>query len=390
VKARWRVTASPVPSFRMLLNKPGPAADLLQAYTSLHDSGRAALFWACRGLGLDLGTWIWMPVLHCGVEVQAAIDAGFNIGFYRLTNELSIDEQDLAKNLIDRPGVVFVIHYFGFAQPAIQRIAALCLHHGCVLIEDCAHALFSRHNGRQLGEFAPIAIFSVHKSLPVSDGGALQVNLARLRLVAAKPFILPPPCKFSLQLCVAYLREATRTLLGQHLTNLYRRFRIGPVDSSHWAPVSIKSFEPSRPYNYGFSPFSRQVAASVNAAAIVEKRRRNYLALDEALSGSPSYLKVFNRLPPDTCPLFLPLWVARRDEFMAELRAERIETFRFGATPHPKLDFELRSETTPLRENIICLPVHDQIMVSDVERIAMIVKPLLLRHALPRAKQNSV
>ena len=135
-------------------------------------------------------------------------------------------------------------------------------------------------------------------------------------------------------------------------------------------PFPLRASCLSRPYNYGFSPFSRQVAASVNPVAIVEKRRRNYLALDKALSGSPGYLKVFNRLLPDTCPLFLPLWVARRDVLMAELRAKGVETFRFGATPHPKLDIELRSETAHLRDNILCLPVHDQIIVSDVERIA--------------------
>jgi len=163
---------------------------------------------------------------------QAAIDAGLNVEFYRLTNELSIDEEDLEKNLLDRPGVVFAIHYFGFAQPAIERIAALWRQHGCVLIEDCAHAFFSRRNGRQLGEFAPIAIFSLRKSLPISDGGALLVNSTTLRLVTEKPFTPPPPGKFSLGLCVAYLKEATRSLLGQHLTNLYRRFRTGHADAS--------------------------------------------------------------------------------------------------------------------------------------------------------------
>ena len=390
MKAHPGVTASPTPSFSMLLNRPGPAADLLGAYTSLHDCGRSALFWGCRGLGLYPGSWIWMPTLHCGVEVQAAIDAGLNVGFYRLTNELSIDEEDLEKNVLDRPGVVFAIHYFGFAQPAIERIAALCRQHGCVLIEDCAHALFSRRNGRQLGEFAPIAIFSLRKSLPISDGGALLVNSTKLGLVTEKPFTPPPPGKFSFGLCLAYLKEATRSLLGQHLTNLYRRFRTGHADASNWRPISITSFVPSRPYNYGFSPFSRQVAASVNPMAIVEKRRRNYLALDKALSGSAGYLKVFNRLVPDTCPLFLPVWVARRDSLMAELRVRGVETFRFGATPHPKLDIELRSEAAHLRDNILCLPVHDQIIESDVERIAMILKPLLPRHALLQAKHTSV
>jgi hypothetical protein len=41
-----------------------------------------------------------------------------------------------------RDCIVFVIYYFGFAQPAIDRIAEECLRRQFVLIEDCAHPLF--------------------------------------------------------------------------------------------------------------------------------------------------------------------------------------------------------------------------------------------------------
>ena len=58
----------------------------------------------------------------------------------------------------DRLGILFVIYYFGFAQPAIDRIAEQCLRRQFVLIEDCAHALFSRNAGHESGCFALIQI----------------------------------------------------------------------------------------------------------------------------------------------------------------------------------------------------------------------------------------
>ena len=169
-------TASPLPALGMPLRRPGRFAERLEASTSLHDLGRSAIYWACRGLRLAPGTRIWMPALHCGVEVQAALDSGLNVGFYRLDEELNVDEEDLERKLQNEPSVVFIIHYFGFAQSSIERLASLCRNHGSVLIEDCGHALLSKYRGRELGGFAPISTFSLRKSLPIPDGGALSVN----------------------------------------------------------------------------------------------------------------------------------------------------------------------------------------------------------------------
>ncbi len=106
------------------------------------------------------------------------------------------------------------------------------------------------------------------------------------------------------------------------------------------------------------------------------------MALDQALAGSPGYRRVFDCLPEGACPLFLPIWVAERETLMAALHLQGVETFRFGATPHPTLDGELLHETAQLRDNILCLPVHDQITDGDLEQMAKIVRPLLARHAI--------
>jgi dTDP-4-amino-4,6-dideoxygalactose transaminase len=102
-----------------------------------------------------------MPEYHCGVEVQAAIDAGLNVRYYRVSRDLSVDEEDLERRLRACPGPVLLIHYFGFAQPGVKRIAQLCQELGVTLIEDCAHALFSSHGEIPLGAFAPVSVFSL-------------------------------------------------------------------------------------------------------------------------------------------------------------------------------------------------------------------------------------
>ncbi len=38
-----------------------------------------------------------MPALRCGVDAEAAIDAGLEVGFYRLSDDLAIDEADLER-----------------------------------------------------------------------------------------------------------------------------------------------------------------------------------------------------------------------------------------------------------------------------------------------------
>jgi len=379
MKRNFLVTASPAPFFGNILKGPGPFSAHLETFTGLHDLGRSAIYWACRGLRLDPGAQIWMPALHCGVDAQAAIDQGLKVGFYRLSDDLAIDEADLELKLQDRPGIVFVIHYFGFAQPAIERVAEACQRRGSVLIEDCAHALFSRHAGRELGDFGPIAIFSLLKSLPITDGGALKVNEELLLRVSEKPFAPPPPGKFSLGAIYDYPKVAGRALLDRCLASTYRRQRSFGYSAN---------FQQTQGYGTGMSQLSRRVAATAEPARIVDRRRRNYMALDQALEGSPGYRRVFDWLPEGACPLFLPIRVAERETLMAALHREGLETFRFGATPHPTLDGKLLHETARLREDILCLPVHDQITDGDLEQMARIVRPLLARHALLDAREG--
>ena len=83
---------------------------------------------------------------------------------------------------------VLIIHYFGFPQP-IHKIREICNKKDVLLIEDCAHALFSSHGEEAIGSEGDLAIFSLRKTLPLPEGGGLLINNPELE----KPPELSPP-----------------------------------------------------------------------------------------------------------------------------------------------------------------------------------------------------
>lgn len=72
---------------------------------------------------------------------------------------------------------IMVVHYAGFPvdMVAIQELAA---RHNLVVIEDCAHALFSTLHGRSCGTWGTVAGFSFfgNKNMTCGEGGMVTTN----------------------------------------------------------------------------------------------------------------------------------------------------------------------------------------------------------------------
>jgi perosamine synthetase len=260
--------------------------------------------------------------------------------------------------LSGQPGPVLVIHYFGFAESSIESLAELCRKAGVTLIEDCAHSLFSRYRGRPLGDFAPISVFSLRKTLPLLEGGALNMS------AGGAP---APNGASSLAAYQLYFKFAARACLGETVANVYRRWRWGADESSN--DPSPPNLEPDR-YQDRMSALTRHLAAIADPESIVKHRRSNWSALDALLSRTAGYCKLFGTLPDGACPLFLPIWSADRRRLMKDLNARGVETFVFGAYSHPRLDTAAFPETARLRDEILCLPIHDQLGEAQLRHIA--------------------
>src|SRR5215217_2045490 len=112
MSAQLIAPAFPTPNPWSLWSASHPSS-VLPGTVAQFSSGRAAVHWAFRGLQLAPASVVWMPEYHCGVEVQAAIDAGMTVRYYRVQPDLTVDEAWLHGQLRAQPGPVLLVHYFG-------------------------------------------------------------------------------------------------------------------------------------------------------------------------------------------------------------------------------------------------------------------------------------
>ena len=282
---------------------PGSFAGELAVWDGLFENGRNAVYWAFQRLDLTPGGLVWMPAFHGGWEVQPLLDLGLDIAWYPVREDLSIDEDFLMRRLAEWPGAVYLIHYYGQAQPCTERLAAYCAKRRLPLVEDCAYALFSRHAGRELGTFGVMGIYSFAKSIPIASGGALRVDKEAFQALTRKPF------KPILRLAPSwnYYRDAlkalVRSIVGPRVTGWIRSWR-GTQEEAAPTCSHLKGLKGSpesryrKIYRHGLSLPSRRLAGRTDVEDVVKLRRAHWLKLHERLSAWPGYRNVFTELAP--------------------------------------------------------------------------------------------
>jgi dTDP-4-amino-4,6-dideoxygalactose transaminase len=90
---------------------------------------------------------------------------------------LNLDETRLESLISERTKAVVPVHYAG-VPCAMDRIMELCRRNGISVVEDNAHSLFARFQGRYTGTFGCLAAQSFHetKNFTCGEGGALIIN----------------------------------------------------------------------------------------------------------------------------------------------------------------------------------------------------------------------
>ncbi|HEX8116393.1 MAG TPA: DegT/DnrJ/EryC1/StrS family aminotransferase, partial [Pyrinomonadaceae bacterium] len=336
------IYAQPHASLRLLSRAPSRAmADDLSLAPRLYHFSRDAIHDLFRSLGHPERTPVWMPSYHCGMEVRAAADAGFSPRFYRVKEDLSVDEEDLARGLRGEPGPLMLIHYFGFPQPRTQSVASVCRRLGVPLIEDCSHAFLTHLAGRKLGTFGQAATFSLYKTLGAGDGGALRADEAELGRLTGRDFALPARGRRPLMSLDAHrkrLRVFWRGALTFERRGRDAREALAAGFERRVVNARWRIFEGEWLYGRGISRLSLMLIRRLDSGAVLERRRRNYTRLDSLLRDAEGYRPVMSRLPDETCPLYLPIFVRRRTEILLSLQARSVETFIFGMFQHPSMD----------------------------------------------------
>ena len=114
------------------------------------------------------GSGLFDPIQNLGLAYR----------FYPVTADLRVDVDAFAELLRrERVGVVILVHYFGYVDPAYPVLVELARAHGARLVlEDEAHAMLSDWVGGICGRAGDACIVSLHKLFPVATGGALVFN----------------------------------------------------------------------------------------------------------------------------------------------------------------------------------------------------------------------
>ena len=137
--------------------------------------GRQALTEALRLAGAA-GKTVLLPAFICREVLSAVAAAGVRPAFYAVAPDLTPEEPP---ERWPDAAAVLAVDYFGWPQGLIP-FEAYARRTGAVVIEDAAHALFSRDSrGRALGTRAPLGILSPRKSLPLPNGGTLLATAAK-------------------------------------------------------------------------------------------------------------------------------------------------------------------------------------------------------------------
>jgi len=92
-----------------------------------------------------------------------------------------MDPESVEPLVTPRTKAIWVTHLWGFPAE-VDRLRKIADRHGIYLLEDCAHALFTRYKGRYVGNWGHIGTFSFNmgKQLPTGEGGMAITNDPRL------------------------------------------------------------------------------------------------------------------------------------------------------------------------------------------------------------------
>lgn len=318
------------------------------------NSGTAGLFLAMELLDLREGDEVVLPSLSFVAAANAIVACGASPVFCDVdARTLNPTVADVERVLTDRTKAVVVLHYGGYPGE-VAAIAELCRARGVALVEDAACSVASTVDGRVVGTFGDMAMwsFDAMKVLVCGDGGML------------------------------YVRDPEQATRARRLA--YHGL-VQPSGLGH-ARVSSRWWEMDIP-EIGRRVIGNDLTAAIGAVQLRRlpefvARRREIVALyDEELAGVPGLL-----LPPplparhESTHYFYWVQMAPgvRDEVASELLAAGIyTTFRYAPlhkVPAYRSEHLVLPRSDHASERTLCLPLHPGLDDADVRTVAAVLR----------------
>lgn len=142
------------------------------------NSGGCALFVALKAAGVEHGDKVLVNAFTLAPVPGAIFHAGAETTLVDITESYTVDIDDLDRKARQTEAKFFLLSYMRGHVPDMEAVLDVCRHHDLILIEDCAHTLGARWQGRMSGTFGRVSCFSAQtfKHINAGEGGFLATD----------------------------------------------------------------------------------------------------------------------------------------------------------------------------------------------------------------------
>ncbi len=141
-------------------------------------NGTAALHCACLAAGVGPGDEVITTPITFAASANCILYCGARPVFADIDRETyNIDPDSIAKHVTPRTKAVIAVDFTGQAAK-IREIRKICDKYNLILIEDAAHSIGTKYEGRMVGTLADMTCFSFHpvKTITAGEGGAILTD----------------------------------------------------------------------------------------------------------------------------------------------------------------------------------------------------------------------
>lgn len=147
-------------------------------YAVAVSNGTAALHCACMAAGIGPGDEVITTPLTFAASANCVLYCGAKPVFADIDPDTyNIDPDSIRAHITPKTKAVVAVDFTGQAVKH-KEIRALCDKYRLVFIEDAAHAIATKYDGKQIGSLADMTCFSFHpvKTITGGEGGAITTN----------------------------------------------------------------------------------------------------------------------------------------------------------------------------------------------------------------------
>ena len=151
-------------------------------YAVVVSNGTAALHIAAMAAGFGAGDEVIVSPITFAASANCVLYCGGKPVFADIDPDTyNIDPENIRKLITPKTKGIVAVDFTGQAV-RLNEIREICREHQLVLIEDAAHSIGTKYDGKPVGSIADMTCFSFHpvKTVTCGEGGAVTTNDEKL------------------------------------------------------------------------------------------------------------------------------------------------------------------------------------------------------------------